>query len=1320
MEGSEDRIAAGASPSHASAGGGQNGSDRVVPDRSAPSEAEVLRKRREAAHINVASDGERSTIGLALSGGGIRSATFCLGLLRGLARNRLLSEFDYLSTVSGGGYTGAMFGRLVSRVGIDRAQEILGRGDSSTLSWLRRYGRYLAPGGARDYGIGIATYLRAIVAVHLEFAMLALVLGLLPVLAHVLHLRFDLFAPDAWMHWKSVMWPFAAGFWLLFAPGLLGSYWMLRDPPPQAAKNRASSRVWMLLDALVVIAATLAGAALIAGWRLSFSLALPGPSWSLLAGLVLLSLGVCGLSMLLHRVRRGSDAVVVAEARRRLTVGLRGVNVATLALVLLGAIDWLSWELNIALRESPAGLFGGLGFGGLLLLGLRTLSEPLQKWMQPSDGRKFNALPMLINVLGFGLAFALVVLWTTLAQWLVFDSGLSMHCPAQAPGWSCAAFAAVADAGALGRWAVAAACLLVWFACTGANAESVNVSSLHNMYGARLVRAYLGAVNPHRFGGGLAADAARISPEAMSDVTEMDVDDDIAMDRYDPAAKGGPIHLINVCLNQTRGHQTRLYNADRKGVPLVVCAHGLEAGGVPVEHLPVQRVGGLGRWVAISGAAASPGAGAYTTPGWAALLFLAGVRLGFWLDAGDARLPVPGKASGQPRRRRLGDWLAGTKMGRLRAEFGAVFDGPLARHWYLSDGGHFDNTGVHALLRRELDFIVLADCGADPRYEFADIENLVRKARIDYGAEIEFYTGQAAETLLADLDRAKAKAKARTDAEAKAEAEAGTRDGKAATARAKSGEKTKTDLSKDVGADAIAKGKDAQGATRKPDRTIGFLSPETLASNFTGRGVLLARILYRPGADGQRKQGTLLVVKPNLHEALDVDVLAYARRNPKFPQQSTGDQFFDEAQWESYHRLGEDFGAHLTGDWLARIPGWSKPAERRGPDTSRIRVGRLAKDAEKKDADRPFWRINASEAAVGALSLGALLAIFGPMWQVVDKFRSERESVRQRLGARVIEAEKLFGGGSGVAEASPGRSLGFAQRLAIAELLFLSKTVDRDSAEYATAHALIARIDAACDASDGSVSAAVCEELDVQARAERRERLRYWLGAEADGARGGDGAVAAVGAGIVDARQGDAMVATLPPLPVLGPDETPPDETPPQDPPPQDPPPQDRPPQDRPLQDPPQQNRNIATSIGQSERSTTKRDVSAVLERCGKAGRSQRVYVQVYDESVRSRLQDVEWKSLRPQVIMPGIENVRITAAARDASPPAPHPVPTLLVHDNDREGACAEKLRDWLALQLKLEQKDFEIRPLPKGMSAEPGVIELWWPPQSRKASSR
>jgi hypothetical protein len=50
---------------------------------------------------------EQHLVGLALSGGGIRSATFALGVLEALKSAGLLRKIDYLSTVSGGGYIGA-------------------------------------------------------------------------------------------------------------------------------------------------------------------------------------------------------------------------------------------------------------------------------------------------------------------------------------------------------------------------------------------------------------------------------------------------------------------------------------------------------------------------------------------------------------------------------------------------------------------------------------------------------------------------------------------------------------------------------------------------------------------------------------------------------------------------------------------------------------------------------------------------------------------------------------------------------------------------------------------------------------------------------------------------------------------------------------------------------------------------------------------------------------------------------------------------------------------------------------------------------------
>ena len=43
---------------------------------------------------------------LCISGGGIRSATFALGAIQAFAEKGILADFDYLSTVSGGGYIG--------------------------------------------------------------------------------------------------------------------------------------------------------------------------------------------------------------------------------------------------------------------------------------------------------------------------------------------------------------------------------------------------------------------------------------------------------------------------------------------------------------------------------------------------------------------------------------------------------------------------------------------------------------------------------------------------------------------------------------------------------------------------------------------------------------------------------------------------------------------------------------------------------------------------------------------------------------------------------------------------------------------------------------------------------------------------------------------------------------------------------------------------------------------------------------------------------------------------------------------------------------
>jgi hypothetical protein len=81
-------------------------------------------------------------VGLAFSGGGIRSATFNLGVLEALKDLDLLRRIDYLSTVSGGGYIGAW---LVGNV--RRRPAWLGKAADwrESIRYLRRYANYLAP-----------------------------------------------------------------------------------------------------------------------------------------------------------------------------------------------------------------------------------------------------------------------------------------------------------------------------------------------------------------------------------------------------------------------------------------------------------------------------------------------------------------------------------------------------------------------------------------------------------------------------------------------------------------------------------------------------------------------------------------------------------------------------------------------------------------------------------------------------------------------------------------------------------------------------------------------------------------------------------------------------------------------------------------------------------------------------------------------------------------------------------------------------------------------------------------------------------------------
>jgi patatin-like phospholipase len=136
---------------------------------------------------------------LCFSGGGIRSATFGLGVLQGLARHGLLDRFHYLSTVSGGGYLGGWLSAWISHTSLSevigqlRARSERPLEPEPTPIWhLRTYSNYLSPKLgllSADSWTLVATYVRNL---FLNW------LVLIPALIGVLSLPFGLIAALAW------------------------------------------------------------------------------------------------------------------------------------------------------------------------------------------------------------------------------------------------------------------------------------------------------------------------------------------------------------------------------------------------------------------------------------------------------------------------------------------------------------------------------------------------------------------------------------------------------------------------------------------------------------------------------------------------------------------------------------------------------------------------------------------------------------------------------------------------------------------------------------------------------------------------------------------------------------------------------------------------------------------------------------------------------------------------------------------------------------------------------------------------------------------
>ena len=845
-----------------------------------------------------------SVTGLALSGGGIRSATLCLGVLQSLARGQLLRRMDFLSTVSGGGYIGSFLGRMYDRMRSSgphnpgafpnvhpavQVEQTLNDNRSAPLNWLRRHGNYLAPRGAGDGRTNFAVFVRNLISVHLIvglalFSLFAVVNGvrhtaLDPLMATV-GLAFDCSDLPIGHLVSSWLGPFFSPWFIIVEMLILflvipriAAYWLVSQDRHEAFKP-------VPLTLLLAIS----GGLLLLGVTDGLKLELIFSGLSLLTSII--QVEVAWQDGTNQERATGTGGVETQRLRTRnfltyelgLALSLTG---AALVFVLIDTLGHGLYEWKVAKNVTYTKAFAGLIASIMVVM---PAARFLTSLLSQQDSQRPSALVRVLkrNMVACAMAAALFTLP------LVF--------------YSFAAHAAFSD-GVTPEfgWSVTAVAVLLTCAFAFPSAVSfVNQSSLSQTYSARLARAYLGASNPLRH-----------RPDGAN-VTEVMPGDDVPSIRnYQPHMASGPFHLMSLTLNESVDPDSLGVKRDRQGLILSVSSLGMTVGETwhskwvtsgtqqdSVKHRAPARLEPLGAqpgsphplvdlqgqpadaaemlslrtWIGLSGAAIDPGRGRSSTLGNSLLMGLVNMRTGYWWDSGishAARRGFPDLTFSRRLLYLVPRFFATQSL--LIYEWLSRFPGPWARFWHLSDGGFFENLGAYELIRRRVRRIVIVDAGADPEYTFEDLAEMIRKVRIDFDATVEPLT--AAEI-------------------------------------------TALKTSQIPGTVAGALG------------TLSELVPATAVGADPGKSPCHATLLRVTYADDPEKtqSSLILYVKATVSGDESVDVGNYHRAQPDFPHEPTADQFFDEPQWESYRKLGEHIGTALgldnvaTRDWFWKIP----------------------------------------------------------------------------------------------------------------------------------------------------------------------------------------------------------------------------------------------------------------------------------------------------------------------------------------------------------------------------------------------------------------
>jgi hypothetical protein len=806
---------------------------------------------------------------LCLSGGGIRSASFALGVLQALARHGLLFGFDYLSTVSGGGYIGSWLSAWRRHAGDDNAvlrslttRAVDPADEVPELRALRASSNYLTPRkGALspDTWTAVALVVRNLVLNWTVFLPLLVAVVLVPIGAA----EFVGWSPLWVSPWPQLCLVLAAALlvWAL-AQSLVsrsGAHGhgidqgrflrLILIPQYLAATLLAAVALHPLLGATprspggwLALAAVAGALIYFVSWWIAFV-----RRRSAFGRFAILSSEkdpVPALQLMLYWVATGAVAGAVLALGYELWLGTRGEQ------------DYRRWigdpsVKNVLVVAGVSWAMFALLLGDTFYVGLASYArdgDSEREWRARSSGW-IVAVTLVWAVLSGIVLFgpqALDSLETAWA-WKVAAAGGGVSGLISILTGASAKSAATSARQAIERLPVSLtvsiatliflpllAVLLAGGARHALDAIEQNWWSTDYRYfpDVRLLvtalaclgcflaavalswfinvnRFSLHAVYRNRLTRGFLGSARAERPDADS-FTGFDLNDNLSMASLWPPQDTGSrclFPVVNATLNVVA--TTNLAWQERKAEPFTITPFA--CGNPRVKYRPTASYGGpqgitLGTAMAISGASLSPNQGYNSSPLVSLLMMLGNVRLGWWLGN-------PRNDNTSPRE---GPRFSFVPI--VNEMFGLTTD--KGKYVYLSDGGHFENLGIYEMVRRRCRYVVVSDADCDPLCQFEDLGNAVRKAWIDLGVDIRF-------------------------------------------------------------------------------RGIYITARQPVPAE--GVYCAIADVFY-PEPDA--KPGLLLYLKPGYHGTEPADVRAYAALHPAFPHESTAEQWFSESRLEAYRVLG--------------------------------------------------------------------------------------------------------------------------------------------------------------------------------------------------------------------------------------------------------------------------------------------------------------------------------------------------------------------------------------------------------------------------------